>query len=457
VTSGSAGRADFAVFVAARSQRLLRTAYLLTQDRGTAEDLLQTALAKSWQAWGRIDDDPEPYVRAVIVNTYTSWWRRGRHGGIATGALPEPAEPAAGTDVGDRLALWQAMGRLPRRQRAVLVLRYLEDLSEAETAKVLGVAVGTVESQSSQALAVTESDIAEAFREWTDQLPPAADRLGAVEQRIRRHRNRVRAAGAAAVCAVIVGAAFVSGHTSTARDQGPAVRRGPSHPAMVLPAVFAGSVVSGQVSGSGTQTRSTTLVWPESSRLALAAQCSADGGMLKISVSGEPDPLSTACGGIGAILTVDAAPYFPHVPANAVVTVTVGSDSGVTGPWVVGVLDRDPRWLDGSTPPQAYQGARLRHWVSGGISASASVQLTAADTHPVFQMICGQAGRLSLLLNGQDVGTVNCADAPWSEQVLPVSEQTLTTAGFVPGRRASMAFGWEGQTWAYVGVAEYAG
>ena len=158
MTSGRDGRADFAVFVATRSQRLLRTAYLLTQDSGTAEDLLQTALAKSWQAGGRIDDDPEPYVRAVLVNTYTSGWRRRWHGEIATGALPETTGADATRGVEDRHALWSALARLPRRQRAVVVLRYLEDLSEAETARLLGVGVGTVKSQTSRALASLRTD-----------------------------------------------------------------------------------------------------------------------------------------------------------------------------------------------------------------------------------------------------------------------------------------------------------
>lgn len=67
---------DFEAFVASRSGALLRTAYLLTRDRGLAEDLLQTALAKAWRAWERIDDHPEPYVRKILVNTYASWWRR---------------------------------------------------------------------------------------------------------------------------------------------------------------------------------------------------------------------------------------------------------------------------------------------------------------------------------------------------------------------------------------------
>ncbi len=158
MTGGTDGRADFAGFVAARSQRLLRTAYLLTQDRGTAEDLLQTALAKSWQAWGRIDDDPEPYVRAVLVNTYTSWWRRRWRGEIASGEPPEVAHPDPAAGIEERHALWQALARLPRRPRAVIVLRYLEDLSEAETARMLGVSVGTVKSQTSRALAALRVD-----------------------------------------------------------------------------------------------------------------------------------------------------------------------------------------------------------------------------------------------------------------------------------------------------------
>ncbi|MGZ5418732.1 MAG: sigma factor, partial [Nocardioides sp.] len=69
-------KVGFAEFVAARSGRLLRTAYLLTRDHDLAEDLLQTALTKAWFAWSRIDGEPEPYVRKVLVNTYASWWRR---------------------------------------------------------------------------------------------------------------------------------------------------------------------------------------------------------------------------------------------------------------------------------------------------------------------------------------------------------------------------------------------
>jgi len=114
---------DFDEFVVARSGRLLRTSYLLTRDHGLAEDLLQTALTKAWFAWSRIDGDPEGYVRKIIVNTYASWWRRKWHGEHPSEELPDErtADHAEGSSASHDL--WQALGRLPRRQRAVVVLR----------------------------------------------------------------------------------------------------------------------------------------------------------------------------------------------------------------------------------------------------------------------------------------------------------------------------------------------
>ncbi len=153
------GRApDFDEFVGARSGALLRTAYLLTHDHALAEDLLQTALAKAWFAWGRVEDHPEAYVRRILVNTYATWWRRRWNGELATEELPERAAPQATDTVEAGHDLWRAMERLPRRQRAVVVLRYFEDLTEAQTADVLGCAVGTVKSQASKALAKLRID-----------------------------------------------------------------------------------------------------------------------------------------------------------------------------------------------------------------------------------------------------------------------------------------------------------
>jgi RNA polymerase sigma-70 factor (sigma-E family) len=146
----------FEQFVAARSATLLRTAYLLTRDHGLAEDLLQTALTKAYLAWSRIDGDPEPYVRRILVNTYSSWWRRKWRGEHPTDELPET--PHHHDRLGESGDLWEALGRLPRRQRAVVVLRFFEDLTEAQTAEMLGVTVGTVKSQASKALAKLRID-----------------------------------------------------------------------------------------------------------------------------------------------------------------------------------------------------------------------------------------------------------------------------------------------------------
>ncbi len=153
-------RVEFDDFVTARSPALLRTAYLLVQDENLAEDLLQTALTKAWFAWTRIEGPPEPYVRRILATTSASWWRRSWTRETPSAHLPEhSAEAAAVRDVtAAQQDLWDAMGRLPRRQRAVVVLRYLEDRSEAETARLLSCSVGTVKSQCSRALAKLRLD-----------------------------------------------------------------------------------------------------------------------------------------------------------------------------------------------------------------------------------------------------------------------------------------------------------
>ncbi|HVF21304.1 MAG TPA: SigE family RNA polymerase sigma factor, partial [Mycobacteriales bacterium] len=129
-------REEFREFVAARSASLLRTAYLMTGTRADAEDLLQTALAKTYVSWRRVRaaDQPEAYVRRMMLNTRTSSWRRRKVAEQPYAELPEGVgeDPYAQTDLHD--ALWRALGTLGRRQRAVLVLRYYEQLSEAEIA-----------------------------------------------------------------------------------------------------------------------------------------------------------------------------------------------------------------------------------------------------------------------------------------------------------------------------------
>ncbi|NUO61239.1 MAG: SigE family RNA polymerase sigma factor [Hamadaea sp.] len=194
---------DFAEFVTARSARLLRVAYLLTRDWALAEDLLQSSLAKAWTAWRRIEGDPEPYVRRILVNTYTSWWRRRWHHERPIGELPEQAGPDEHRGYDDRDVLARALGRLPRQQRAVLVLRYYEDLSEAQIADVLGISPGTVKSHAAKAIAKLRVDPGLTGLEPDREPPAGAARLAAVQGRIQQARQR-RIVSAASVCAVLL-------------------------------------------------------------------------------------------------------------------------------------------------------------------------------------------------------------------------------------------------------------
>jgi RNA polymerase sigma-70 factor (sigma-E family) len=144
----------FEEFVAARGPRLLRVAWLLTGDAHLAEDLLQTVLARVWPKWPRIAaENPEAYVRTALVHTHASWWRRRWRAEVPHGELPDrarPGDPFADVDLEQALA--KAIRALPVRQRAVVVLRYFEDLSVAETAEALGCTEGTVKSQAAKAL-----------------------------------------------------------------------------------------------------------------------------------------------------------------------------------------------------------------------------------------------------------------------------------------------------------------
>ncbi|MEV8634077.1 SigE family RNA polymerase sigma factor [Streptosporangium sp. NPDC051023] len=144
---------EFVEYVAQRNERLRRTAYLLTRDWAVAEDLVQTALAKAWLAWRRIDGDPDPYVYRIIANTHASWWRRRWRGEVPTAELPERAVARDFTrDLGERDALWTAIGALSNRQRAVVVLHYFEEMTLTQVADVLGCSVGAVKSQLGRAL-----------------------------------------------------------------------------------------------------------------------------------------------------------------------------------------------------------------------------------------------------------------------------------------------------------------
>ena len=152
----SARDADFAAYLAARQASLLRTAYLLTGNRHDAEDLTQTAFAKLYLSWDKVRDQGaiDGYVRRILVNEHNSLWRRAwkrREHSQEQPVLDRPVHDDH--DDGTGSELWDLVQTLPRKARAVVVLRYYEELSEAETAAVLGISTGTVKSQTSRALA----------------------------------------------------------------------------------------------------------------------------------------------------------------------------------------------------------------------------------------------------------------------------------------------------------------
>jgi RNA polymerase sigma-70 factor (sigma-E family) len=151
---------SFEQFMAAALPGLLRFGHVLTGDRHRAEELVQSALVKTYRRWRSLrHDQPAAYVRRAMVNTYTSWWRSARR----ESPMPEGFDAAGpgAMDLDDRDLVLRALGTLPARQRAVLVLRYYEDLSEAAIADALGCSTGTVKSTASRGLRTLRARLAD--------------------------------------------------------------------------------------------------------------------------------------------------------------------------------------------------------------------------------------------------------------------------------------------------------
>ena len=162
--------ADFTAFVEAHSGALLRTAQFLTGDRWLAEDLVQTALTKTYLAWPTAKSPlPYAYARKVLVNAHTDGWRRRRWREQSTQHDHMPVDEASTDDDPSARAIQdegiaRALANLTPHERAVLVLRFCEDLSERDTARLLGISTGTVKSTSSRALSKVRAEQAKATK-----------------------------------------------------------------------------------------------------------------------------------------------------------------------------------------------------------------------------------------------------------------------------------------------------
>jgi len=161
----------FEEYAFARTQALIRLARLLCGDEHRAEDLVQDVLAKAYVRWGRIArmDQPDLYVRRMLVNANHAWWKRRSSRDISVAVVADrPGVVDAAAEVDERDALWGVVRALPPRQRTVIVLRYYEDLDDATIAAILDCSTGTVRTHAKRAL--------DALRE---RRSPSATSLGA--------------------------------------------------------------------------------------------------------------------------------------------------------------------------------------------------------------------------------------------------------------------------------------
>jgi len=156
---------DFRQFAASRQKQLLRSAYLLCGDWHGAEDLMQTAFGQLYRSWRRVRrvEHPDAYAKQVLYRCHLSTKRRRRFATVPIDSVPEPAAPGPAIGDGSTEVLIEALAGLPDRARAVVVLRFWEDYSVAQTAEALGISEGTVKSQTSRALTMLRTRIGDSL------------------------------------------------------------------------------------------------------------------------------------------------------------------------------------------------------------------------------------------------------------------------------------------------------
>jgi DNA-directed RNA polymerase specialized sigma24 family protein len=433
---------EFAAFVSADSDRLRAFAFLLTLEADGADAFVEAAMAKAWAAWPRVREDPEPFVRAAVVTAFAARWRALRDrwfGSPRRAPLPVPTapeEPAAAR----RRRLWDDLGRLPRRTRAVVVLASFDDLDEPEIARTVATTVGTVRRDLRAAHDVLgfipgDVELTELLAAFGSGAPWRTEFLPTVLARLRRRRLRVAAAVAAAV---VVGAGFLS--AKALPGQRPASRAAAAVPAVpAYPHIFSGGVVLTQFGGNGASAGSATIVWPGGAMLGGAWTCGGGFGLtadLVIAINGRP--VTAACMTNAWLPPGSWANEFAAIPAGTRVAVTI-STHGAVGKWSLALLGMDPRWVADTTTVAAQLGADTG---LGYFPDYDSFTYTAHGTRPSFVLECSQAGRMSFRLNGVPVGTVSCPDQTWAAVPWSPTSAELVAIGWRPETSVTLTLRW---------------
>ena len=378
----------FDAFVLNRSSRLLQMAYMLTHDRGRAEDLVQTALMRAWPRWSRIDGDPEPYVRRVMLNTYLSWWRRRWITETPTADLPEPGGVDHHRSVDERDEMLRALQTLPRQQRAVLVLRYYDDLSERQIADALDISPGAVKAHASRGLAT--------LRENQELL------VGVKHKIVQRRRNRIAVIGSALAVLLVLIIVY-------------AVSPG-RHRSVPQPAVTPGSgvYVDGTriVATGEAGLDAATVTWPAQQQPVRAfLRCHEQGQGVRYALGDERLPDGSIACGQGDVLSVDVPDgvrrltFAAHMSATASVDVRIGVEVG----WDEYPLPAAPATLP---PLNMDNGAQEVYPPEGAMSETRDVEVVGGKGIVIAVYLQGPA-IVKVEIDGQSVG--ECKKWDYSE------------------------------------------